>query len=616
MSTKKSSDSEFELEFEAATQTVDYLPARMLNEFVYCPRLFYLEHVEGLFANNADTVEGSQRHKRVDQEKGSLPDANNSTSETIHARSITLSCEEFGIIAKLDLVEATGDVATPIDYKRGSPKKMPDGSIAAWEPEEIQVCAQALVLRENGYRCYVGIIYFCETKQRVEVPFTGELVQKTREAIANAKWTAAQPMSPPPLDSSPKCPRCSLVGICLPDETMVCRKFDDNNRPLEQPLLFNIGVVWTGHRGETIAPDATPRTLIATRDEKKPLYLNTPGLYVGKSGEVLQIKEKDTIVEKVRLHDVSQVNLLGNVQVTTQAVQTLLQMEIPLIYFSMGGWFYGMTQSVGLKNIIWRREQFRMADSANFCLRFSKEIVAAKIRNQRTLLMRNHSQPPADALRFLKAIGSETERANSLEQLLGIEGVAARTYFENFSGMIKVGQADDPDRAPWDPVEDCLPPWLNFSFKKRNRRPPRDPVNALLSLGYSLLAKDVTVACAAVGLDPFLGFYHQPRFGRPALALDLMEPFRPLIVDSAVLSAINTRMIQPDHFRAAADAVALTPEGRKNFFRAYEQRMDQLVTHPLFGYRVSYRRILEIQSRLLARVLTGEIKNYPTFETR
>jgi CRISPR-associated protein Cas1 len=157
---------------------------------------------------------------------------------------------------------------------------------------------------------------------------------------------------------------------------------------------------------------------------------------------------------------------------------------------------------------------------------------------------------------------------------------------------------------------------FTFDFVHRNRRPPLDPVNALLSLAYSVLAKDLTIVCQAVGFDPYLGFYHQPRFGRAALALDLMEPFRPLIADSAVLSAINTRMVTSRDFVQAGPSVALRPDGRKAFFRAYEQRMDTLVTHPLFGYRVNYRRLLEIQARLLARVLTGELNTYPVFTTR
>lgn len=135
-------------------------------------------------------------------------------------------------------------------------------------------------------------------------------------------------------------------------------------------------------------------------------------------------------------------------------------------------------------------------------------------------------------------------------------------------------------------------------------------------MGYSLLVRDLTIVCHAIGFDPFIGFYHQPRFGRPALALDLMEGFRPLIVDSAVLFAINTGMVTVDDFLRAGESVTLTARGRKRFLQAYEKRMDMQVTHPLFGYRVSYRRVLEIQARLLARVVMGEIPEYPGFETR
>ena len=147
----------------------------------------------------------------------------------------------------------------------------------------------------------------------------------------------------------------------------------------------------------------------------------------------------------------------------------------------------------------------------------------------------------------------------------------------------------------------------------RNRRPPRDAVNALLSLAYGVLAKDLAIVCHSIGFDPYLGFFHQTRFGRVSLALDLMEPFRSLIADSTVQSAINTRMVTSKHFIAVGRFVALTAAGWKAFFRAYEQRMDALVTHPLFGYRVNSRRVWEIQALLLARLLTGELKSYPVF---
>jgi len=201
-------------------------------------------------------------------------------------------------------------------------------------------------------------------------------------------------------------------------------------------------------------------------------------------------------------------------------------------------------------------------------------------------------------------MAARAESAATLEELLGIEGNGARLYFGAFNGMLKA----DPDER--------LPEIFQLDFAGRNRRPPRDAVNALLSLAYSVLAKDFTIACYSVGFDPMVGYYHQPRFGRPALALDLMEPFRPLVADSAVLTAINSGMVTPGHFVKAGESVALRLEGRKAFFRAYELRMDTLVTHPLFGYRVSYRRLLEIQARLLSRVMEGEIGEYPVFLTR
>lgn len=641
----------------------DYLPARMVNEFAYCPRLFYFEHVEGLFVHNADTIEGNIRHKRVDKKttqlragrtskkngpsksaspsNGTLFDMQEPVAEPvvesvdidddqdpkqIHATSVTLASDHYGIIAKIDLIEAVGNEANPVEYKRGKPKTGRDGALTAWEPEQVQLCVQALVLMDHGYTVNSGTIFFWETRQRVVIPITPELIAKTEQKIQGARALIADPRMPPPLDASPKCPRCSLVTICLPDETNICRQIDVDGDPIVQPMLFHVGPTWHSLAAAEQPPQEV-RQLITARDHRKPLYLNQPGLTVGKSGEVLEVKERNKVIQKVRLRETSQVNLMGPIQVSTQAIHTLMRLEIPLLYFSGGGWFQGMTQPVGLKNIMWRIEQFRHADVPSFCVSLASELVSAKIRNQRTLLMRNHAQPPKKAIQFLKALQYDVRAAKRLDTLLGIEGVAARTYFEHFAGMIKRKSEIDPlDEAPWgapskpetDAEDSKVSPnrWLTFDFMGRNRRPPRDPVNALLSLGYSLLAKDLTVICAGVGLDPYLGYYHQPRYGRAALALDLMEPFRPLVVDSAVLSAINNRMVDPSDFILAGHAVALTANGRRGFIRAYEQRMDQLVTHPLFGYRVSYRRVLEIQVRLLARLLMGEIRSYPSFVTR
>ena len=229
--------------------------------------------------------------------------------------------------------------------------------------------------------------------------------------------------------------------------------------------------------------------------------------------------------------------------------------------------------------------------------------------------MRNHLEPPAATVLKLKQHADAALRAETTGELLGIEGGAAAAHFGQFSGMLKLeDELADKSQIPNPKSE--IPAQLRFNFTHRNRRPPTDPVNARLSLAYSLLAKDCTLAALAVGFDPYVGFHHQPRFGRPALALDLMEEFRPIVADSVVLFLVNTGTVAGDDFVRSSLGVALKPEGRKRVIRDYERRMEEEITHPVFGYRVSYRRVLEVQCRLLARHLMGEIDTYPEFKTR
>jgi CRISPR-associated protein Cas1 len=267
---------------------------------------------------------------------------------------------------------------------------------------------------------------------------------------------------------------------------------------------------------------------------------------------------------------------------------------------SFGGWLSGFAEGLGHKNVELRRAQYRAAEDGLAALRLARRFVRNKIANCRTLLRRNHPDAPERTLHEMSALAEATESAHGLPELLGIEGNAARLYFEAFPALIRTEGQEE----------------LGFDFTTRSRRPPKDPVNALLSFAYSLLVKDIAVAARAVGLDPFLGFYHQPRYGRPALALDLMEEFRPIIADSVVLSVVNTGAVTGADFVRSSLGVAMKPEGRKRFMRAYERRLEEQVTHPVFGYRISYRRILEVQCRLLARHLLGEIASYPEFRTR
>jgi CRISPR-associated protein Cas1 len=255
-----------------------------------------------------------------------------------------------------------------------------------------------------------------------------------------------------------------------------------------------------------------------------------------------------------------------------------------------------MTSGFGIKNIELRIRQFQVAGNPTQSLLLARGFIQAKIKNQRTLLRRNAVQDCQLQLDQLAQSIEDAGNAASLESLLGVEGNAARMYFQGFSQLLS-----NPE---------------TFQFLDRNRRPPKDPINAVLSFLYAMLIKEVHIALAAVGFEPLCGFFHQPRWGRPALALDLAEEFRPLLADSTALTLVNTGELQENHFIRRAGSCALTEAGKKRVIAGWERRLDKMITHPLFDYAVSYRRILEIQTRLLSRVIMGEISTYPGFTTR
>jgi len=586
--------SELPLPFPELSGDLPLLPVRMVNEYEYCPRLAYLEWVQGEWADSGDTVQGRWVHRKVDKPGGKLAEPKNGNDNgngdkgkgdaegrdqqsdedeaSFKARSITLSSNRLGIIAKMDLIEGEGNRVTPVDFKRGKRPHIPAG---AYQPERIQVCAQGLILEEHGYECDEGVIYFAASKERVRVAFDETLRQQTLSAINGLRLIAASGRIPPPLQDSPKCPRCSLVGICLPDEVN---------------LLTGRGA------------DAGPRPMATTEPSARPLYVQAYQAKVAKKGETLQVTVEDKPAASARLIDVSQLVLQGNVYVTTPTLHELMKREIPITWSSFGGWFMGHSHGVGHKNVELRTAQYKGSFDEQVCLVLARGLVRAKILNCRTLLRRNWRGETDSGpwLKRMKQFAEKATRARDLNTLLGYEGTAAADYFSNFGNMIKQQDASE----------------FQFNFRRRNRRPPADPVNAMLSFAYAMLTRQWTVTLSAVGFDPYRGFYHQPRYGRPSLALDMMEPFRPLIADSAVLTAINNGEVRPTDFISAAGSVNLSPSGRKRFIAAFERRLALKVTHPLFGYRISYQRLLEVQARLLGRFLLGELIQYPNFTTR
>jgi CRISPR-associated protein Cas1 len=583
------------------------LPVRRLHNFMYCPRLFYFQWVENIFQENADTVAGSHVHRNVDAPSKLDDPKELGLPEGAKLRSLRLESESLGLIGVVDIVEGGPDGAEIIDYKKGSARRDSEGDRIAKEPDALQVAAHALLLREQGVNAVRGAIYYAADKRRVPVELTEELFGKVRKAIDDARAVAASGKCPPPLKNDARCLYCSAYPICLPNESLWWskrRKPADTDGQIQFDFIAQSEDAVRSQILEALdfAAESTDKepTLQPPRpggDDGEVLVVQTPGAQIGQRGDELLVSVKGEDVRKLPGQQVRAIYCYGAVQMTAQAVSTCLELGIDVAYFSPAGRFLGMLGGLPASGVDARRGQYRLFEMPGVRLQLAREVIRAKIHNQRVMLMRNGDVP--DRVTSLMAnFRDSTESARDLTALLGIEGSAAALYFEQFESMLK-------QREDW-----------KFDWRGRNRRPPRDPVNALLSLGYSMLAKELTGVCYSVGLDPFLGFMHQPRYGRPALALDLMEEFRPLIADSVAISLINRGELGPEDFIKSANGMFLTDKGRRPFWEGWFRRLDTEVSHPEFNYKMAYRRMLEVQARQLWRFVRGEALTYHGFVTR
>ena len=580
---------------------------RNLHNFIYCPRLFYFQWVENIFQENADTVAGSHVHRNVDAPSKLDDPKELGLPEGAKLRSLRLESESLGLIGVVDIVEGGPDGAEIIDYKRGSARRGAEGERVAKEPDAMQVAAHALLLREHGVNAVRGAIYYAADKRRVPVEFSEELFEKVRKAVADAKQVASSGSCPPPLKNDARCLYCSAYPICLPNESLWWAKRRKTTEP-ENQLQFG----FTGQSEDAVrnqilealdfAAESTNKepTLQPPRpdgDDGEVLVVQTAGAQIGQRGDELIVSVKGEDARKIPGQQVRAIYCYGAVQITAQAAETCLELGIDVSYFSPAGRFIGLLRGLPASGVDARRGQYRLFELPGVRLQLAREVIRAKIHNQRVMLMRNGDAPDR-VLNLMSSFRDATESARDLTSLLGIEGSAAALYFEQFESMLK--QRDD---------------W-KFDWRGRNRRPPRDPVNALLSLDYSMLAKELTGVCHSVGLDPFLGFMHQPRYGRPALALDLMEEFRPLVADSVAISLINRGELGPEDFIRSANGTFLNDRGRRPFWEAWFRRLDAEVSHPEFSYKMAYRRMLEVQARQLWRFVRGEALTYHGFTTR
>lgn len=556
-------------------------PARNVAEYAYCPRLFYYMEVEGIHAPSEDTLEGVRVHRRVDSPSAEPADDRDGDADRPRAvRSLTLTSNVLGLTATLDLAEIAGATAVPVEYRKGRPRHAgqsggSDGdasSVEPWPTDRAQVGLQAVLLEEAGYTVPEATLYYAAEKRRLVVPVDDLLRADALATLAAAKACAAGPR-PLPLVNDPRCPRCSLQPICLPDEV-------NQQRAAE-----------TG--------EVRPRKIWPPRDDGIHIVAQQDGTKIGVRGSSMLITGRDGAkLKDVPLAGVESLSLIGGVQVSTQALQALADRGIPVAFLTGAGRTVAIVDPLDGVSAENRRAQVRRFDQPDCCLELSRALVAAKIVNQRTLLMRNHAALPANRADDLARQAELAAKAGNLDSLRGHEGHSAAIYFDHFSGMIKSDVAAE------------------FDAHGRQRRPAPDPINAALSFAYSMLAHECTSALRVASLEPSIGAFHVSRPGRPALSLDLMEPFRPLIADSIVITAFNRGELKAGHFLRTAAGCALTDPGRRAFFGVYGRRMADEVTHPVFGYKLSYRRMIILHARMIAAWLLGEIPTLAFLTTR
>lgn len=325
------------------------------------------------------------------------------------------------------------------------------------------------------------------------------------------------------------------------------------------------------------------------------VYISTDDAFIGKTDERLRVRaNKETLLD-VPMIKVDGVVVMGRATVSPAALTELLTRKIPLSFMTGTGRFLGRLEPELNKNIFVRAAQWGAAGESSQAVHAVRGFVRGKLKSYRNLLLRAKREGceavAAGVVRLEEAL-SPIEKTTTIDALRGLEGAGSAAYFAHFDSLIRNRK---------------------FSFQTRQRRPPTDPVNALLSFGYSLLAHDVQGAVNLVGFDPYLGYLHTQRYGRPSLALDLMEEFRPLVVDAMVLAAINRQVLSLADFEdePLSHAVSLTDEGRRKFLRAYEQKKQSVFKHPVMGRQCTYQEAFEIQARLLAKYLLDETEQYP-----
>jgi CRISPR-associated protein Cas1 len=521
-----------------------------LHALAYCERLYYLEEVEGIRLADESVYAGRTLHEHL----ASIPGRARSQ------KSFTLVSKELGLTGRVDAVHHREGAWIPYEHKRGHAKRGPNGEAEAWPWDELQVLAYAMLIEEaTGRRVPEGRVRYHADNVTVRVPLTDEGRRRVQESVERMKQLRRLGVRPPVNSNENACIHCSLAPVCLPEE----------ERLLAQPQ-------WEPVR---LFPAVTDGEIV---------HLVTHSLKVARSGEALTVKKGGETVSTYPIHSVAALVAHGNVQITTQALHLCAFNGVPVHWFTSGGRHIS-SLTVGPGSVQRRIRQYQALCDPATCLRLSRRLVVAKVENQLAFVLRTTRGGRRRSLQLLRDVAEMRKcikmagRAEGIDSLRGVEGTAARAYFDALSYIVRGVDAD-------------LEP------TGRNRRPPKDRFNALLSFGYSLLYASVLQAITSVGLEPSLGFLHTPRSSGQPLVLDVMELFRVPVWDMEVVSSINRRQWNlAKKFEVARDHVWLSELGRKEAIELFERRMDSVWKHPILGYSLTWRRTIELEVKLLEK---------------
>jgi CRISPR-associated protein Cas1 len=525
-----------------------------LHALAYCPRLFYLEEVEEIRVADDRVYAGRELHSSL------------AADEDGEAVQVELTSETLGLTGKVDCLRRRDGSYLPYEHKRGKPAKGGDGKPEAWPSDRLQVIAYAALIEDAfGEPIAEGRIRYHAANTTVRIPIDEAARAELRQAIETARRLRDSVERPPIAANERLCVHCSLAPVCLPEEVRAERDPD--------------------HRTARLFPPDRDGTT---------LHVVSQGAHVGRSAETLVVRPRDGPEIKHPIRGLDALVLHGFAQVSTQALRGCAEHGVGVHWLTIAG-FHTASLVATAGQVQRRIRQYRALTDEAICLRLTRALVLAKVEGQHRYLLRASRGDDAsrDELRPHLAILQDAlvsaGHADNRDSLRGHEGAAAAHYFEGLRSLLA----------------DAVPDELRWAA--RNRRPPLDRFNALLSFGYGLLHTAVMRAVLASGLEPALGFFHTPRSAAYPLVLDLMELFRLPLWDLVVVGSLNRGQWDPTaDFTVTSAKVWLSEVGRKKAIGLFEARLDETWKHPVVDYSLTYARTLELEARLLEKEWTGE----------